>query len=571
MSTVSTTSSATPAATTTVVAAPKTSTTKPVKEPSDGTNIDWAGLIEESVNAKLAKATSIDLKIDANDLKMAAYQDAKNLLSSLQTAANALRAPSGSTARSTDAFLSRSAYLTANGNVNAASVFSATVDPAADQGTYKLEVVQLATAHKISSGTVATKTSDLNITSVISLGVEGGTPSTLSITADMSLMEISEAINKTKASSGVQASIVQVTPNDFRLILTATETGKSITSEVLSGDDALGALDLTNPAGDFATVLQDAQQAIVRVDDLEVTRSSNEISDIITGTTLYLYQATPPGTSITLEVDANVNNVKTAILQLVEAYNAYRDFAVKQQTLPSRTYDPPLFGDGTMRSVNASIGDALATAIGSESMSLLGLTYDNQNKLVIEEDKLDNILLTNLSAVQNLLSFGMTTSNTNIQLLARGSSLPPDFTLDIETDVNGVLTGATVNGQTGLFTVSGSRLVGAAGTAYEGISLVYTGNSPAAVDLSFKTGIAEKLFNAANGATSGSGSLTLLINNLSSQSTEMTKRSDNIRSQAEAYRTTISMRYARYQAAIAQADSMKDYLSTLLDTWNAKS
>jgi flagellar hook-associated protein 2 len=571
LSTVSTTSSATPAATTTVVAAPKTSTTKPVKEPSDGTNIDWAGLIEESVNAKLAKATSIDLKIDANDLKMAAYQDAKNLLSSLQTAANALRAPSGSTARSTDAFLSRSAYLTANGNVNAASVFSATVDPAADQGTYKLEVVQLATAHKISSGTVATKTSDLNITSVISLGVEGGTPSTLSITADMSLMEISEAINKTKASSGVQASIVQVTPNDFRLILTATETGKSITSEVLSGDDALGALGLTNPAGDFATVLQDAQQAIVRVDDLEVTRSSNEISDIITGTTLYLYQATPPGTSITLEVDANVNNVKTAILQLVEAYNAYRDFAVKQQTLPSRTYDPPLFGDGTMRSVNASIGDALATAIGSESMSLLGLTYDNQNKLVIEEDKLDNILLTNLSAVQNLLSFGMTTSNTNIQLLARGSSLPPDFTLDIETDVNGVLTGATVNGQTGLFTVSGSRLVGAAGTAYEGISLVYTGNSPAAVDLSFKTGIAEKLFNAANGATSGSGSLTLLINNLSSQSTEMTKRSDNIRSQAEAYRTTISMRYARYQAAIAQADSMKDYLSTLLDTWNAKS
>lgn len=571
MSTVSTTSSATPAATTTVVAAPKTSTTKPVKEPSDGTNIDWAGLIEESVNAKLAKATSIDLKIDANDLKMAAYQDAKNLLSSLQTAANALRAPSGSTARSTDAFLSRSAYLTANGNVNAASVFSATVDPAADQGTYKLEVVQLATAHKISSGTVATKTSDLNITSVISLGVEGGPPSTLSITADMSLMEISEAINKTKASSGVQASIVQVTPNDFRLILTATETGKSITSEVLSGDDALGALGLTNPAGDFATVLQDAQQAIVRVDDLEVTRSSNEISDIITGTTLYLYQATPPGTSITLEVDANVNNVKTAILQLVEAYNAYRDFAVKQQTLPSRTYDPPLFGDGTMRSVNASIGDALATAIGSESMSLLGLTYDNQNKLVLEEDKLDNILLTNLSAVQNLLSFGMTTSNTNIQLLARGSSLPPDFTLDIETDVNGVLTGATVNGQTGLFTVSGSRLVGAAGTAYEGISLVYTGNSPAAVDLSFKTGIAEKLFNAANGATSGSGSLTLLINNLSSQSTEMTKRSDNIRSQAEAYRTTISMRYARYQAAIAQADSMKDYLSTLLDTWNAKS
>jgi flagellar hook-associated protein 2 len=568
LSTVSTTSSATTPATTTVATATKSTT--PTKT-NDGTGIDWAGLIEESVNAKLAKATSIDLKVDANDIKMAAYQNAKNLLTSLQTAANSLRAPAGSTAKTTDVFQARSAYLTANGNVNAGAAFSATVEAGADQGSYKLEVVQLATAHKISSGTVATNTADLSITSEISLGVAGGTASTLSITADMSLKEIAEAINKTKGTTGVQASIVQVTPNDFRLIMTATETGKSITAEVLSGDDALGALGLTNATGAFNNVLQEAKQAIVRIDDLEVTRSTNEISDIIAGTTLYLYQTTPADTSVTLEVGADVNKVKSALLQLVEAYNGYRDFAVLQQTLPSRTHDPALFGDGTMRTLNTSIGESLTTPIGAESLSLLGLTYDNQNKLVLDEDKLDNILLTDLTAVQNLLSFEMTTSNTNIQLLARGTNLPPDFTLDIETDVNGMMTGATVNGQTGMFTVNGTRLIGAAGTAYEGISLVYSGNTPASVDISFKSGIAEKLYNIANGATNGSGSLTLLINNLSSQNNDMIKRSDNIRSQAEAYRTTISMRYAKYQAAIAQADSMKDYLSTLLDTWNAKS
>jgi flagellar hook-associated protein 2 len=568
LSTVSTTSSATTPATTTVATATKSTT--PTKT-NDGTGIDWAGLIEESVNAKLAKATSIDLKVDANDIKMAAYQNAKNLLTSLQTAANSLRAPAGSTAKTTDVFQARSAYLTANGNVNAGAAFSATVEAGADQGSYKLEVVQLATAHKISSGTVATNTADLSITSEISLGVAGGTASTLSITADMSLKEIAEAINKTKGTTGVQASIVQVTPNDFRLIMTATETGKSITAEVLSGDDALGALGLTNATGAFNNVLQEAKQAIVRIDDLEVTRSTNEISDIIAGTTLYLYQTTPADTSVTLEVGADVNKVKSALLQLVEAYNGYRDFAVLQQTLPSRTHDPALFGDGTMRTLNTSIGESLTTPIGAESLSLLGLTYDNQNKLVLDEDKLDNILLTDLTAVQNLLSFEMTTSNTNIQLLARGTNLPPDFTLEIETDVNGMMTGATVNGQTGMFTVNGTRLIGAAGTAYEGISLVYSGNTPASVDISFKSGIAEKLYNIANGATNGSGSLTLLINNLSSQNNDMIKRSDNIRSQAEAYRTTISMRYAKYQAAIAQADSMKDYLSTLLDTWNAKS
>lgn len=564
MSTVSNTST-----NTTVATAQKPS---PTKKTSDGTNIDWSGLIEESVNAKLAKATTIDLKIDKNDLKITAYQEAKNLLASLQTAANALRAPSGTQARTVDAFLSRSAYLTANGNVNATSTFSATVDPSADIGIYKLEVVQLATAHKVSSGSIVSKSADLGMSSTFTLGVDGSTPANFSITADMSLMEIAEAINKQKGTSGVQASIVQVSSDDFRLILTATKTGQNITAEITSGDDLLGTLGLTNASGSFSTVLQQAKPAILRVDDLLVTRSSNEISDVINGTTLYLYQESPPDTSITLEVGADVNKIKTTIVQLVDAYNAYRDFAIAQQTLPSRTHDPALFGDGTMRSLNSSISEILATSIGAESMSLLGLKFDNSNKLVIDEGKLDNILLTDLSAVQNLLSFEMTSSNTNIQLLSRGTSAPESFSLNIETDANGIMTNATVDGQSGMFTVSGYRLVGVAGTAYEGLSLVYTGSTSATIDITIQTGIAEKLYNAANGATNGNnGSLSTLINNLTSQNTEMSTRSDTIRTQAEAYRTTITLRYARYQAAIAQADSMVDYLSNLLDTWNAKS
>lgn len=570
MSTVSTTSTTTPN-TTTATAAKTTQTTQASKNVSNS-EIDWQGLIEEAVNAKLYKATSIDLKIEDNDLKIAAYEEAKSLLTTMQNAAQALRSPSGTTARASDVFLSRSAYLTANGNVSATNTFSATVAPNSDPGNYKVEVLQLATAHKISSGSIASKTNDLNLAGNLSLGVDGSTPTDIAIAADMSLMEVAEAINRAKNTSGVQASIVQVSADDFRLVLSAVKTGEDITAQMTSGDDILGALGLTDATGAYTNVLQDAKQAIIRVDDLEVVRSTNEISDVINGTTLYLYQTTPPDTSVTLEVGANAGAVKSAILQLVDAYNAYRDFAIEQQTLPSANNDPKLFGDSTMRTLNTAIGEALNTTFDSLALGAMGITYDIKNKLVIDEDKLDNILLTDLKSVQNIFDFQMTTSNTNVQMLSRGASVPADFTLDIETDASGAMVSAKVNGQEGLFTISGTRIVGVAGTAYEGLSLVYSSSASASIDLSFKTGIAEKLYNIANGATnSNSGTLVNLVNGLQSHNTEMSTRSDNIRASAEIYRTTLTMRYARFQAAISMADSMKDYLTTLLDTWNAKS
>jgi flagellar hook-associated protein 2 len=222
--------------------------------------------------------------------------------------------------------------------------------------------------------------------------------------------------------------------------------------------------------------------------------------------------------------------------------------------------------------LNSAIGEALNTTFDSLALGAMGITYDIKNKLVIDEDKLDNILLTDLKSVQNIFDFQMTSSNTNVQLLSRGASAPADFTLDIETDASGAMVSAKVNGAEGMFTISGTRIVGVAGTAYEGLSLVYSSSSSASVDISFKTGIAEKLYNIANGATnSKSGTLVNLVNGLQSNNTEMSVRSDNIRAQADTFRTTLTMRYARFQAAISMADAMKDYLSTLLDTWNAKS
>ena len=58
-------------------------------------------------------------------------------------------------------------------------------------------------------------------------------------------------------------------------------------------------------------------------------------------------------------------------------------------------------------------------------------------------------------------------------VLRRGLMAPTSFTLDVQVDGSGNLTSASVGGDSSLFTVSGTRIIGVEGTAYEGFTFVY--------------------------------------------------------------------------------------------------
>lgn len=577
MATVSSTSSSTSAAAS-LATSSGSSTTSSVSSSSD---IDWNALIETAVQAKLSKADSIDLKITANEAKIAAYQELQSLLSDLADAADALRAVSGTSNSATDVFLQRSAYLTANGSVDAASSVSATVDRGTAVGSYDLKILQLAKSHKVAGSEQSSKSTDLGYSGVISLGTAEGGSADITITETMSLADIAEAINGASNATGVQATVLQVSSSSYRLVLSSAETGEAIVASSVSGDDVLASLGVTASDGSFATVLQESQKAIVTLDGITATRDSNDIDDLLDGVTLHLYQTTQSDpnaasdNSITLEVGADVSAAKTAVETLVTAYNSFRDYVSTQQSLAAdgtASDDAVLFGDGTMRSTSLAIYDALTRTMGGDSMSLLGMSFDTDGTLVLDDDVLDNALLGDLDTVKALLSFQMNASSSQLMLLSRGTDLPPDFKLDLTVDGSGALTSASVNGNSSQFTVNGTRIIGAAGTPYEGYTFVYAGSTSQSISVSVSTGIAELLYNAADTAADTSdGSLQTLIDNLTETDTTLQSNSDSIRSAAETYRTNLTNRYARYQAAISAAESTQSYLTALIDQWNSSS
>ncbi|ALV26547.1 MAG: flagellar filament capping protein FliD [Polymorphum sp.] len=555
----------------TVSSTTSTTTTASSYTYSSSTDIDWSALVEVAVAAKTAPADAIDVKIAANEVKIAAYEEMQSLLQAITSAADAMRGTTNSIVTKDDVFSLREAYLTSSSSsVTASSAVVVTAENGAQTGTYDLQILQLATTQKVASSDFSSRSSDLELSGTFSIGLEGMESVEITVTEDMSLSEIASAINAESATTGVQASVVKVTESTYRLVLSGTETGKEISLESISGDDIGQALGLTDSDGAFASEIQAAKQAIISLDGIEITRSTNTIDDVLDGISFTIYQTTGSDATISVEIANDLTSIKDAIVALVDAYNAYREWALTQQAVSSSggaAADATLFGDSTLRSANNAVASALSTMIDSSSMALLGLSYDTSNYLVLNETTLNSVLLNDLDALENILMFQFESSSEDLVLLSRNSSMPSELTLDIQVDSDGNITSVSVNGDTSLFTVSDTRIKGAEGTIYEGMTLVFTGSSSQTVTIQTSSGIVEKLYNSVDlYSNSSSGLVSGLIDNLTEKNEDYSTRAADIRSRAETYRTNLTNRYASYQAAIEAANSTLLYLEALLNS-----
>lgn len=531
------------------------------------TSVDWDALIEAQVATKTAAATTIQTSITTNQAKITAYQKLQTLLSTLATDTTSL-AKSIVNSLSSSAYGARSATISSTGDVSASSAVSMSISNGAATGDHTLTVTQIATAQKVIGTAVADKTDALNLTGTFSIGLEGGTSADISITSGMSMEDVVDTINAQSSTTNVQASIIQVSSSQYEMILTATKQNADIATSVVSGDDVLNTLGVTDSSGAFTSVLQASQPAIFSVDGISLTRDTNSVTDVLSGVTFSLLQSTPTGSTVNISIGVDNSQIETVLKQFVTDYNAVRDYVTSQQTVGSDgTVDSSavLFGDGTMRNIMTQMEQALNMSVGGLSLSDLGLSFSETNDLELDTSKLDATLTSNLSGVIALLATKTTASSSALSIVNTSSSPPASFVLDVAFDSSGKLT-ASVGGDSSLFTVSGNTIIGAAGTVYSGMAFTYTGSSSASITVTSTSGIAAQINTIAkNASNSTTGSLQNLVTNLQSQDDSMQQKIDDINSRAAVYRAMLMTQYAKYQSAISSANSTLDYLSALLN------
>ncbi|BAL74728.1 flagellar filament capping protein FliD [Bradyrhizobium cosmicum] len=534
---------------------------------TNSSSIDWTALIQSAVDAKTAQADTISTTITNNEAKISAYQtlqtDLKTLSSGLASLSTAVV-----NSLSTSAFATRAASISSTGDVSASSALSMTLKSGAAIGDHTLTISQLATAQKVSGASQSSQTDELGYSGTFSIGLEGGSTSDVTITSTMSLQDIVDTINAQTSTTNVQASIVQVSSTSFQMVLTGTEDAADITYSSTSGDDILNKLGVTDSSGSFTDELQAAQAAEFTLDGIAMTRDTNDITDVLSGVTFSLLQETPDGATLNISIETDTSQIQTTLETFVTNYNAFRDEVIAQQkTATDGTADSSavLFGDGTMRNIMDALQNALNSTVGGLTMADLGLSFNESNELELDTSTLSDILSTNLSGVTKLLSAQTTTSSSQLSVVNTGTS-PQSFTLDLAVDSDGNLTSASVGGDSSLFTVSGTTIIGASGSIYAGMAFTYSGSTSQSIAVTSTSGIATQLYRLAKDYSSSSGVLQTQITSLTTRDDELQQKVDDINSAASTLQSQLETQYAKYQAAIESANSTLNYLKALLNS-----
>lgn len=526
---------------------------------------DSSSLISAAVEAKMAAAYRIDDQIDVLESEVTGWEEMLSDLTDLSDAAEALSAQSDDSV-----WDDRTAYLSSSTISDPDDVLAVTVDDDADLGIYSVEVVQLAASHKVAGAEQDDKTTALGLSGTFSLSEDDGTATPITVTADMSLEDIADAINDVSGDTGVTATLVKTSDSGYTLVLASADTGQTITATDDSGT-VLADLGVLDGDGAFADELQAAQDAIITIDGITITSSSNDIEDVLPGVSISLYDDSA-GSTITLEVGQDLDGVADAVTALVDAYNAYREFAVLNQTTDSdgAVEDAVLFGESLLRSANSALYSVLATSVEVDgttyTLSSLGITYDDDNYLEIDEDTLEEMLIQHPEVVQAFFEQSVTSSSSTLYVAETPGDLSAgSYSVEVTLDADGNLSSATIDGVE--LEVSGQTIKGVEGTVYEGLRLVYTGTESATVTLTVEAGLADILTETLETyVDEDDGLIQSRIDNINDTIDDKQDKRDLIAEQAEDYEEYLTEYYARIEAAMEEAELALKQVEALFDT-----
>lgn len=275
-----------------------------------GSGIFSADLVDQLVNAE-KQPTEVRLTRRENEAqtKISAFGALRNALDVLGTSLQTLTSPEG--LKALDA---SSSDETVSGVV---------VDQAAaSRGTYGVEVTQLAQAQSLASGVFADKDSTTVGSGTLTFTVNGVSTDVIIDSSNNTLQGLADAVNGSNA--GLSAGVVD-TGSGYRLVLSSDETGLSNAIQVSVSDsdgnntDASGLSQFAYDGG--ASNLSEtvaAKDALLEVNGLSVSRSSNTVEDVVEGVTFELKSLG----STTVKIEKDPNEVAERVQEFVDKYNS---------------------------------------------------------------------------------------------------------------------------------------------------------------------------------------------------------------------------------------------------------
>lgn len=542
-------------------------------------------LVTAQMQIEQQPLTAIKTKISSYNTKLSAYSTLKSGLSTFQTAVDKLATAAKFNAQTVTA--------------SDSNTISATADGTAVKGSYNVSVTQLATSQKLASAAYSSTTDIIGTGKLtISFGTytaaDGGTPASFTANGSKSDIEIDitssnntlagirDAINAKNAS--VTASIVNDGSGN-RLVITSKDTGEVNSLKISVADNdgnntdssGLSALAYDPLAtSNNMTQLVAAKNALLTVDGLNISKSSNTISDVIQGVTLTLKGVT--STANALSVDTDTTTIQSSVQSFVDAYNSLNTSMRNLTKFVSAgsSANGVLLGDSTARNMMVKLKSMLSasspTATTYKTLSDIGVSMGSDGSLSLDSTKLQKAITNNVSDVAKLFSPSATTTDPQVTFMgSKADTQSGTYAVNItQLGGNGVNAIGTINGVTA--NTTGSVLTGAGGNASYGLQISVTGTATGSRGtITFSKGLAGELSSVLGEWLKSDGPLTTKTDGLNSSIKDLNKKADDINAKLPSIEARYRAQYAKLDALLSSLQTTSTNLTSQLAAITANS
>lgn len=357
-----------------------------------GSGLAIGEIVTALVNSdKTAKQTQITTQTKLVTTKLSGIGTLQSAMSAFQALVNP---PSGTTSK-----LQFTGYAAKSSDETKMTVSS---DNTAVPGTYSIEVNKVATSSSVATAafaggaTSAIPSGDLTLT-------QNGISKAYTIPEGATLASVAAQINKDTKTTNISANII-TDDKGTRLVFGSTVTGAD--SEITTSSSIAGftigktdKLDATS-ASSAGYIGEPPVSASLTINGLQVTSKSNTVDKTLGGVTMNLLPGSN-GTTTTVTVSTNTDNLKASLQAFVDSYNAVLS-AVTTVTKASVSDTPDkttgatvtpasLTGDAMPRAIISALRKELVTTGAPGELSVLAqlgiTTGQSDGKLTLDDKK----------------------------------------------------------------------------------------------------------------------------------------------------------------------------------------
>jgi len=386
-------------------------------------NLDTQDIINKMVSLEARSMDLVEAKKQIEQQKLASFKELKNRLQTFKSVVTTLNTESR--------FIVNKSVFSNNSSSDNNKVVDITTTSSATSGTYSLVVDNLATETKIISNGFANTTSELENGRV--KVTSGSASATVTINStNNSLDGLRLAINN--LGLDVKASFLNDGDDTVpvRLLISGNLTGATGAVTMSYSKDSIYPVDEIS-----FTTTQEAKNASFSIDGVSISKSSNTVSDVISGAALKLQSAG----SGTISLSTDTNAITTKVSDFVDEYNEVSSFLNEQLALDTDTEETGvLFGNFAVQNLQqifrSSISSKVTGITGDYTyLSQIGITTKSDGTLILDTDELSDALIDDIQNVSQLFSSRGTVTHSSVTFVGFTSDTAPGY-YDLQVSSN---------------------------------------------------------------------------------------------------------------------------------------